>query len=186
MEMNGEQRLPVDQHKVWDALNDPEILKTCITGCESVEKSGDHEYQVAIVAAVGPVKAKFKGRLQLKDLDPPNSYTIAFEGQGGPAGFAKGEAQVKLSPDGGGTLMNYHAKAQVGGKIAQVGSRLIDGIAHKVADEFFGKFREVVAPAPAGEGAPAPAPAAGGGLPAWVWIVGAAVAAAVLWFAFGR
>ncbi|CAG0929212.1 MAG: carbon monoxide dehydrogenase subunit G [Zoogloeaceae bacterium] len=174
MDMNGEQRIPVGQQAVWEALNDLEVLKACIPGCESIEKVSDTEHHVTLTAAVGPVKAKFKGKMHLGDLDPPHSYRIGFEGQGGVAGFAKGEAQVALKPDGADTLMHYTVHAQVGGKLAQVGSRLIDAAAKKLADEFFSAFNARVAPAAAEAAAPKPAT----GVPIWVWIA-AAIAAIV-------
>lgn len=147
MEMTGEQRIPVPQQQVWEALNDPEILKACIAGCESITRISDVEYKVVMTAAVGPVKAKFNGKLILGDLNPPDSYSLAFEGSGGAAGFGKGSAQVALTPDGKGTLLTYRAAATVGGKLAQIGSRLIDGVARKMADDFFVKFNATVAPA---------------------------------------
>ncbi len=150
MEMTGEQLIPVPQQKVWEGLNDPEVLKACIPGCETIERVSDTEYRVAMTAAVGPVKAKFNGKLLLADLKPPNSYTLSFEGSGGAAGFGKGGAQVALAPDGAGTKLSYKATAQVGGKLAQVGSRLIDGVSRKMADEFFQRFNTRLAgPAPA-------------------------------------
>jgi carbon monoxide dehydrogenase subunit G len=150
MEMTGEQLIPVPQQKVWEGLNDPEVLKACIPGCETIERVSDTEYRVAMTAAVGPVKAKFNGKLLLADLDPPNSYKLSFEGSGGAAGFGKGGAQVALAPDGAGTKLTYKASAQVGGKLAQVGSRLIDGVSRKMADEFFQRFNTRLAgPAPA-------------------------------------
>jgi carbon monoxide dehydrogenase subunit G len=147
MEMKGEQLIPAPQRAVWDALNDPQMLKACVPGCESIERSGDNEYQVLMVARVGPVSAKFKGRLALSDIQPPNSYSISFEGQGGAAGFAKGGAQVRLTPDGDGTRLGYDVKASVGGKLAQIGSRLVDAAAKKVADDFFKNFNQKVAAA---------------------------------------
>jgi carbon monoxide dehydrogenase subunit G len=144
MEMTGEQLIPASQQQTWDALNDPGILKQCVPGCESIEPVAENEYQVLMVARVGPVSAKFKGKLTLSDVQPPNSYAIAFEGQGGAAGFAKGGAQVRLSADGAGTRLSYEAKANVGGKLAQIGSRLVDAAAKKVADDFFRKFNEKV------------------------------------------
>jgi carbon monoxide dehydrogenase subunit G len=142
MEMKGEQLIPAPQQVVWDALNDPKVLKACVPGCESIEKSGDNEYQVLMVARVGPVSAKFKGKLTLSDINPPNSYSISFEGQGGAAGFAKGSAQVRLSAEGTHTRLSYDVKANVGGKLAQIGSRLVDAAARKVADDFFRNFTE--------------------------------------------
>jgi len=180
MEMSGEQRIPLPQQKVWEALNDPAILKACIPGCESIDRVSDNEYKVAMTAAVGPVKAKFAGKLLLSDLNPPNSYSLAFEGSGGAAGFGKGSAQVALSPDGSGTLLSYKASATVGGKLAQIGSRLIDGVAKKMSDDFFARFNSTVAPA----AATAPSESAAdsvvatsrsGGLPVWAWAVGGIV-----------
>lgn len=146
MEMTGEQIIPLAQQQVWEALNDPEILKACVAGCDLLEKVSDNEFKVGLVAAVGPVKAKFAGKLTLMDLNPPNSYSLSFEGSGGMAGFGKGTAQVSLTPEGSGTRLSYTAKAQVGGKLAQIGSRLIDGVARKMADDFFVKFNKRVAP----------------------------------------
>jgi uncharacterized protein len=145
MEMSGEQLIPASQQQTWDALNDPQMLKQCVPGCEAIEPIGDNQYQVLMVARVGPVSAKFKGKLTLSDVQPPNSYAIAFEGQGGAAGFAKGGAQVSLSAEGQGTRLSYAAKANVGGKLAQIGSRLVDAAAKKVADDFFRNFNEKVA-----------------------------------------
>jgi len=162
MEMTGEQLIPVAQGLVWAALNDPAVLKTCIPGCEVIEPSGENEYKVAMTASVGPVKARFNGKLQLLNIKAPDSYSLSFEGSGGAAGFGKGSADVSLAPAEGGTRLSYTAKAQVGGKLAQVGSRLIDGVAKKMADDFFTRFKAsmaVAAPAPA----PAPAAAQAGG-----------------------
>jgi len=177
MDMNGEQRIPVGQQAVWEALNDMDVLKACIPGCESIDKVSDTEHHVILTASVGPVKAKFKGKMHLDELKPPHSYRIGFEGQGGVAGFAKGEAQVALKADGAETLMSYTVHAQVGGKLAQVGSRLIDAAAKKLADEFFNAFNARVAPSAA---AP-PQPAAG--VPVWVWIAAAIAAIVALLFA---
>src|SRR5213079_2960290 len=140
MEMTGEQLIAAPQKEVWDALNDPQVLKACVPGCESIEPTGDNEYQVLMVARVGPVSAKFKGKLTLSDVKPPDSYSIAFEGQGGPAGFAKGGAHVRLAPEGEKTKLSYDVRASVGGKLAQIGSRLVDAAAKKVADDFFKNF----------------------------------------------
>jgi hypothetical protein len=145
MEMTGEQLIPVSQDKVWRGLNDPEVLKACIAGCEAIDKVSDNEYKLTIVASVGPVKAKFAGKLLLSDLNPPNSYSLSFEGSGGAAGFGKGGAQVSLKPEGASTRLSYSAKASVGGKLAQVGSRLIDGVARKMADDFFTAFNAKLA-----------------------------------------
>ena len=142
MEMTGEQLIPASQQDTWKALNDPEVLKACVPGCESITLVNENEYQVQMTARVGPVSAKFRGRLSLFDIKPPTSYSLAFEGQGGPAGFAKGAAQVRLVPEKDQTKLIYDVKASVGGKLAQIGSRLIDAAAKKVADDFFRNFNE--------------------------------------------
>lgn len=144
MEMSGEQLIPQSQDVTWKALNDTQILKDCIPGCESIEQTGDNEFQILMTARVGPVSAKFKGKMTLADIVAPASYRITFEGQGGVAGFAKGEASVNLTPQDGATRLAYTANAMIGGKLAQVGSRLIDGVAKKIAGEFFSKFNERV------------------------------------------
>jgi carbon monoxide dehydrogenase subunit G len=141
MEMTGEQLIPASQQDTWNALNDPEVLRACVPGAESITKVNENEYQVQMTARVGPVSAKFRGRLSLFDIKAPNSYSLAFEGQGGAAGFAKGAAQVRLSPEGDQTKLAYDVKANVGGKLAQIGSRLVDAAAKKVADEFFQNFK---------------------------------------------
>ena len=149
MEMTGEYRIPASREQVWAALNDPEILKASIPGCESLERTGDNGFSAAVVAKVGPVRARFTGAVTLSDLDPPNGYTITGEGKGGAAGFAKGDARVRLVEDGEATLLTYAVKANVGGKLAQLGSRLIDGTAKKLADDFFSTFSQKAAEAPA-------------------------------------
>ncbi len=141
MEMKGEQLLPVPQQRAWDALNDPLILRDCIPGCEFVERVSETEFQLAMTTAIGPVKGKFKGKLTLADVDAPRAYTLQFEGQGGLAGFAKGGARVVLSPQAEGTLLSYAVNAHVGGKLAQIGSRLVDGAAKKMAAAFFARFK---------------------------------------------
>lgn len=147
MEMTGTQRIPLPQQQVWEALNDPEILKACIPGCESITRVSDLEYKVVMTAAVGPVKARFNGKLMLGEMNPPHSYSLSFEGSGGAAGFGKGNAEVSLAPEGSDTMLSYKANATVGGKLAQIGSRLIDGVAKKMSDDFFAKFNATVAPA---------------------------------------
>jgi len=142
--MTGEQLIRATQADTWAALNDPAILKQCVPGCESIELTGDNEYAVLMTARVGPVSAKFKGRMTLSSIVAPNSYSIAFEGQGGVAGFAKGSADVSLSAAGHDTRLAYKVKANVGGKLAQIGSRLVDAAANKVANEFFAAFNEKV------------------------------------------
>ena len=160
MDMTGEYRISAPREKVWAGLNDPETLRASIPGCESLEKTGDNSFSAKVVAKVGPVKAKFGGDVTLSNINPPESYTISGEGKGGAAGFAKGGADVKLAEDGeGGTILTYTAKADVGGKLAQLGSRLIDGTSKKMADEFFSKFSEQVAPSAPAESEPAPAAA---------------------------
>ena len=145
MELEGEYNLRADREKVWAALNDPEILKQCIPGCETLTKASDTNFSAAVVAKVGPVKAKFSGEVELTELSPPSSYKISGEGKGGAAGFASGSADVKLEEsDDGGTVLSYMVKAQVGGKLAQIGSRLIDSTAKKLSREFFDKFTELV------------------------------------------
>ena len=173
MEMTGEQLIPVPQVEVWRGLNDPEVLKACIAGCESIDKVSENEYRVALVAAVGPVKAKFSGKLVLADLNPPNSYSLSFEGSGGAAGFGKGGAKVSLTTEGSATRLRYTANASVGGKLAQVGSRLIDGVAKKMADDFFAAFNEKLA-------GPAAAPVAAKRRIHWAWWVAGALLVALL------
>jgi carbon monoxide dehydrogenase subunit G len=139
--MTGEQLIPASQQDTWAALNDPEVLKACVPGCESITLVNENEYQVNMTAKVGPVSAKFRGRLSLSDIKPPQSYALAFEGQGGAAGFAKGGASVRLTATGPKeTRLAYDVKANVGGKLAQIGSRLVDAAAKKVADDFFQNF----------------------------------------------
>ena len=145
MEMTGEQLIHASQADTWAALNDPEMLKACVPGCESIERASDTEYAVLMTARIGPVSAKFKGKMTLSNLNPPHSYSIAFEGQGGVAGFAKGGADVALTPEGPDTKLSYKVKANVGGKLAQIGSRLVDAAANKIANDFFNAFNEKVA-----------------------------------------
>jgi len=204
MDMSGEVRIAAPREAVWRALNDPEILRQCIPGCEEIEKLSDTEMTAKVTAKVGPVKARFGGKVTLSDLDPPNGYKISGEGQGGAAGFAKGGAVVRLTPDGSGTVLHYEVNAAVGGKLAQIGSRLIDGTARKMADDFFATFANLVtasaAPAaaePAPAEAPTPAaaaaavtqppatPPARAGLAPWVWVAGLIVIVLILLAIFG-
>ena len=143
MDMSGEYVIPAPRKDVWVALNDPEILKQCIPGCESVNKTSDTEFEAKVTAKVGPVRAKFTGKVTLSDINPPNGYTISGEGSGGAAGFAKGGAKVSLSDDPEGTKLSYSVDATVGGKLAQIGSRLIDSTAKKMANDF-GTFADLV------------------------------------------
>jgi hypothetical protein len=192
MDMSGERRVAAPRDVVWAALNDTEALKASIPGCESVEKVSDTEFKARVQLAVGPVKAKFQGNVTLKDIDPPNGYILTGQGTGGAAGFGKGEAKVTLREEAGETVIAYTAHATVGGKLAQLGQRLIDTTAKKMADQFFSNFvaylGEGAAPGPspatpaqppAAAPASGPAPAPAGGAIFW-----AAVAAAliVLWF----
>ncbi len=144
MEMTGSYQIPAPREKVWAALNDPVVLKACIPGCEALEKLSDTEMTGTVKAKVGPVSATFKGNVTLSNIDAPNSCTITGEGKGGPAGFAKGGADVTLTDDDGVTLLTYAVKAQVGGKLAQVGARLIDATAKQMADQFFSAFADKV------------------------------------------
>ena len=159
MELKGQRHLAASRAATWQALNDPDMLRACIPGCESIERSADNEYRVVVAAALGPVKARFQGRILLEDVVAPESYTLRFEGQGGAAGFAKGAARVTLIEEGSGTVLGYTVDAQVGGRLAQVGNRLIDSAALKLADDFFAAFeKQVGGAAPAVEGAPAAKP----------------------------
>jgi carbon monoxide dehydrogenase subunit G len=205
MDMTGQHQINAPRTAVWAALNDPETLKRSIAGCDELTKTSDTEFQAQVTAKVGPVKAKFNGKVTLSDLDPPNGYTISGEGTGGAAGFAKGGAKVHLEDaPGGGTLLKYEMHAQIGGKLAQIGSRLIDGAARKMGDEFFTAFAATVEAGAATAGAPvpeaaaaavtagepaiaasaAPADAGAKGLPPAVWIGGliVVVAAGLWWF----
>lgn len=179
MDITGEYTIPAAKQDVWDALNDPEVLKVCVPGCEEMEKVSDTEFNAKITAKIGAVRAKLKGEVKLSDIDAPNSYTISGSGKGGVAGFAKGGAKVSLADaPGGGTILTYEAQADLGGKLAAVGSRVIQGVAKKMADDFFGTFARVVS----GEVEEAAAPATsavdattavtpvaeGEGLPVWV------------------
>ena len=195
MDMQGSRPLAITQQQAWDALNDPEVLKLCIPGCDKLEPTGENQYAVGMAVKIGPVSAKFSGKITLSDIVPPQNYTIAFDGQGGVAGFGKGKAQVSLQPAEGGCELSYTVNAQVGGKIAQLGQRLIDGAAKGMAEDFFKRFddemqRRHPAPEVAAAGAAlAPAapdasatPAGRGGVPIWAWWVGAVLLAAlVLW-----
>lgn len=206
MEMQASRTLAVSQQQAWEALNDPEVLKLCIPGCDKVEPTGDNQYAVAMALKIGPVSAKFAGKITLSDIVPPESYNIAFDGSGGVAGFGKGNAQVKLVPvpiDGAGQAsceLHYTVHATVGGKIAQLGQRLIDGAAKTMAEDFFKRFdnemqrrfpraelpqagasdavqAEAIAPPAGGSGA-----LQGGGIPAWAWGVGAGALVLLAWW----
>jgi carbon monoxide dehydrogenase subunit G len=203
MELTGEQTIPAARERVWQALNDPEILKRCIPGCQDIQKISDTELTAKVGLAIGPVKATFNGRVTLSDLDPPNGYRISGEGQGGVAGFGRGSAIVRLAEDPAGTRLTYTADASVGGKLAQIGSRLVEATARKLADEFFTRFaaefpppaapEPTVAEPAAGAAPPPPAPSAGALPPAagprlspaiWIPALIAAVAA-IYWLTRG-
>ena len=190
MELQGERLIPASVPATWAALNDPEVLKACIAGCETLERSGDDGFIAVVAVRVGPVSARFKGNLLMTNVQAPNSYTINFDGQGGVAGFGKGSADVALTPEGEQTMLKYLARAQVGGKMAQIGSRLIDAAAGKITADFFNAFEQhlkAAAPAAAlpAEVAAAPVTDAepGAGTGKLVWWVAAVVAAALLYFA---
>ncbi len=193
MELQGERLIPATVPVTWAALNDPEVLKACIAGCETLERSGDDGFVAVVAVRVGPVSARFKGNLQMTNVQAPNSYTINFDGQGGVAGFGKGSADVALTPEGAQTMLKYNARAQVGGKMAQIGSRLIDAAAGKITADFFNAFEQhltspAAAPAAVEAGAADAAPAAVeadafAGAGKLVWWVAAIVAAALLYFA---
>jgi uncharacterized protein len=201
MDMTGEFLIPAPRRKVWEALNDPEILRQSIPGCEEVEKISPTELAAKVTAKVGPVKARFGGKVTLSDLDPPNGYKITGEGSGGAAGFAKGGATVRLADDGDGTRLTYVVEAHVGGKLAQIGSRLIDATARKMAEDFFTRFSAIVGGVPAAAAAepevaletaaqrPSPPPAAapaGIRLPPAAWVAGLAILAAILLYLVTR
>jgi carbon monoxide dehydrogenase subunit G len=158
MRLEGQRHLPVDRATAWRALNDPDVLNATIPGCESIERTAENQYALTIAAALGPVRAKFRGRLRVEDIVAPESYTLRFEGEGGTAGFAKGSAKVKLTEERGATRLDYAVESQVGGRLAQVGNRLIDSAARKLAEEFFGALEERIAPPAAAAEREAPAP----------------------------
>ena len=199
MEMQASRQLAVTQQQAWDALNDPAVLKVCIPGCDKVEASGDNQYAIGMALKIGPVSAKFKGNIELSDIQPPVSYKLSFEGQGGPAGFGKGSAAVVLTTNATGCELAYSVQASVGGKVAQLGQRLIDGAAKSMAEDFFKRFElemqkqhpEAYAARDAAAGSSAEAankPAsktvpvdstAIAGVPRWIWMLGASVILAV-------
>ncbi len=192
MDMQASRSLAITQQQAWEALNDPAILKACIPGCDKLESTGDNQFAVGMALKIGPVSAKFSGKIQLADLNPPVSYTLSFEGQGGVAGFGKGTASVTLVPIDTGCELQYTVHAQVGGKIAQLGQRLIDGAAKSLAEDFFKRFdaaaAERFAPAtaaentgPAADAAGTPAAPAGASSNGWMWAAGAAVLVAFAW-----
>ena len=191
MDIKGEFQIPAPREAVWRDLNDPEVLRHCIPGCKEIEKTSATEFTARVVLRVGPVKAPFRGKVTLSDLDPPNGYTITGEGQGGVAGFARGQATVRLAGNGGTTVLTYEAAATVGGKLAQVGQRLLDTTARKFADDFFAKFTEQISSsAEPAEQPDAPEPVrrepepARQGVSPWVWVTGIILATIALLAAF--
>jgi uncharacterized protein len=183
MELQGERLIPASIDRTWAALNDPDVLKDCIAGCESLERTADNGFTALVAVRVGPVSARFKGALQLSDVRPPNSYTIHFDGQGGVAGHGKGSADVKLEAQSAqSTTLRYVARAQVGGKLAQIGSRLVDAAAGKIAEDFFKAFDAKLQAEAAGAPAEAPVAVAPAGTPWWLWAAGTALALAVIYW----
>ena len=184
MDMTGQRTLQVTQQQAWEALNDPDILKACIPGCQKFEPAGDQKFAVAAGIKMGPVSAVFNGSVQLTDIVAPQSYKLNFDAQGGVAGFGKGESAVEIKPLEKGCELHYTVHSSVGGKIAQLGQRLIDGVAKNMAEDFFKRFEAELekryppseAP-PANETAPASSPA---GMPTWMWAAGAAIALAIV------
>ncbi len=187
MDMQGSRQLAITQQQAWDALNDPQVLKACIPGCDKVEPAGENQYAIGMAVKIGPVSAKFAGKITLADIVAPESYSINFEGQGGAAGFGKGNSAVKLAPNEAGCELQYTVHASVGGKIAQLGQRLIDGVAKSMAEDFFKRFDEAMQAAhPAAYAAKEAAVGAGAaigsgakgdaisdtktGIPGWVWV----------------
>jgi uncharacterized protein len=191
MDMQGSRQLAVTQQQAWAALNDPAVLKTCIPGCDKVEASGQDQYAIGMALKIGPVSAKFSGKITLTDIVPPQSYKLSFEGQGGPAGFGKGSAAVQLTPNGDGCELSYTVNASVGGKIAQLGQRLIDGAAKSMAEDFFKRFDDEMqrqhpeayaAKMVMGDvGEDTELVAEKAVVPVWVWVIGAAVVALAAW-----
>ena len=196
MDMQGQRQLGVTQQQAWEALNDPQMLKQCISGCDKMELMEDGRYAVGMSVKIGPVSAKFAGKIELADVTPPESYTLKFDGQGGVAGFGKGVSQVKLTPNEQGTMLDYTVNAQVGGKIAQLGQRLIDGVAKSMAEDFFAKFEAAMQERhPKVEAVPlaasqTPDPVEASSTPQEssnkLWFVAIALAVAMLYFWFNR
>jgi uncharacterized protein len=194
MDMQGSRQLAITQQQAWDALNDPAVLKTCIPGCDKVEPSGPNQYAIGMALKIGPVSAKFTGKITLSDIHPPASYKLSFEGQGGPAGFGKGSAAVTLLPNADGCELSYSVNATVGGKVAQLGQRLIDGAAKSMAEDFFKRFdnemqrqhpESYAAKMVTESAAAAPAIAVQTrAVPVWFWLGGAAAAIALVAWQF--
>lgn len=184
MKMSGEYEIPASREIVWNALNDPDVLRDCIPGCESLEKTGDNAFEAIVTVKIGPVKSKFKGQVVLANLNPPESYELTGSGSGGAAGGAKGGAKVNLAENGAGTTLTYEADAQVTGKLAQLGQRMIDPVAKKLANQFFTAFSERLGGIETKPPAPEPGEAAEGGIPQWVWLAGVVVLVGLLVYIF--
>lgn len=195
MQMQGSRQLSATAQQAWAALNDPEILKQCIPGCQSFELASDNTYKVAAQIKIGPVSAKFTGKVTLTDIEPPQRYTMNFEVQGGVAGHGKGVSQVELTENDQGVELKYTVESQIGGKLAQLGQRLIDGAAKSMADDFFKRFEKALEqqtvsiatdnePTTEADATTTPSPAtpsaASGGVPRWLWIAIAAAIAVVV------
>lgn len=179
MEMTGEYRISAPRQAVWEALNDPAVLKDCLQGCDRLERVSDTQFEATLTTKVGPVKMTFKGAVELSDIDAPNGYTISGEGKGGAAGYARGGARVRLVDDGGDTMLTYSVEATLGGKLAQMGSRIVDGVASAMADKFFARLAETVG---AADETPPPAVEAAPGRPAWVMPAAGAAVILILGF----
>lgn len=195
MEMQGTRQLSATQQQTWEALNDPATLKACIPGCEKFEASGDQQYAATVAVRIGPVAARFTGKVTLADMDPPNAYSLRFQAQGGVAGFGEGESRVSLTSNAEGCLLRYTVNSKVGGKIAQIGQRLIDGAAKSLAEDFFRRFDEALqarypsAAQPADEAQLPKAqaePMESLGVPYWGWTLGGAIVGAILVWVLSR
>lgn len=187
MDMQGSRTLPVTQQVAWDALNNPEVLKRCIPGCDKFELSGDQRYTVGVAIKIGPVSAKFSGSVQLKDIVAPDSYALQFDAQGGVAGFGKGDCKVELKPMGPGCELHYTVHSRIGGKLAQMGQRLIDGASKSLTEDFFSRFEQVLKENIAPEEntelvTPEATPANTRPVPNWVWVAGALLLAVAVYF----
>jgi uncharacterized protein len=182
MKITGEQTIPANQESVWRALNDPEVLRQSIPGCMSLERTGEHAFKATVETKIGPIKATFDGDVQLSELDPPNSYKLSGKGSAGGMGAAKGSARVWLAPNGSGTKLTYDVDADVSGKFAQLGSRLVQGTANMLAGEFFTRFNDVVS----NPDVIRPSQAAKVSIPWWVWVVPAAAIAGLVYYLFMR
>ena len=184
MDITGERRLLASRARVWEALNDPDVLRECIPGCQKLDKISDTVIEATIAAQIGPVKAPFGTRIELKDLDPPNGYTLVGEGKSSAAGFGRGEARVTLEAEGDTTVLRYVAELKLGGRLAQIGGRLVEGATRQLADQFFTKFAARFETAPAADGGPPPAePVATGAGRGWLpWLVAGVLGLAALMY----